>query len=181
MPESTRWCNKHKCEHPISEFTSNRTTHDGLEVYCRATKREYNQTHAAKPTTKQTLRAYRETHRHQHNVAQRKWRYNLTEAQHLAKVAAQDNKCMICRGAETATRNGVVRVLAVDHDHATKVVRDLLCHVCNLGLGAFRDSPTLLRIAADYLERHGVVDVYSHMLLGADDTLVDFRTLHLPA
>lgn len=57
------------------------------------------------------------------------------------------NECMIC-GKEPITRR-----LNVDHDHATGLVRGLLCYRCNYGLDWFRDNPELLRAAAKYLER----------------------------
>ena len=45
---------------------------------------------------------------------------------------------------------------AVDHNHTTGKIRDLLCGNCNGGLGKFMDNPELLIKAADYLkERHG--------------------------
>lgn len=50
----------------------------------------------------------------------------------------------------------------IDHDHSCcpqqracpKCVRGILCHLCNLGLGAFRDSTDLLAAAAAYLDAH---------------------------
>lgn len=42
---------------------------------------------------------------------------------------------------------------SIDHGHILGEFRGFLCNGCNSGLGFFRDSPTLLRAAAEYLER----------------------------
>ena len=60
----------------------------------------------------------------------------------LAKLKAEVTQCVIC-GAEEK--------LVVDHDHKTGKIRGLLCNHCNRGLGHFRDDPTLLEFAAQYL------------------------------
>lgn len=57
--------------------------------------------------------------------------------------------CSICH-----TRKGT---LCVDHIHGTRLVRGLLCHSCNKGLGRFRDDPGLLEKAANYIEKHCVL------------------------
>lgn len=67
--------------------------------------------------------------------------------------AAQDDRCALC--SEPFAGSGLDRAAPqVDHDHATGVVRALLCRACNTALGALRDDPALLRRAADYIERH---------------------------
>jgi len=42
-----------------------------------------------------------------------------------------------------------------DHNHGTGEARGWLCGGCNMGLGAFRDNPALLRQAATYLKVRG--------------------------
>jgi len=45
-----------------------------------------------------------------------------------------------------------------DHRHSDGLVRGLLDWQCNRALGFFRDSPDLLRRAAEYLERPPAVE-----------------------
>ena len=76
--------------------------------------------------------------------------YGITAEDYFALLAQQENRCAVCRTEEWGGKHGVPHV---DHDHATNKVRGLLCDSCNAGLGRFRDNPTALRRAADYLER----------------------------
>jgi len=57
---------------------------------------------------------------------------------------AQGYRCPICRRK---------KLLVVDHDHESGVVRGLLCQSCNSGLGFFKDNPVWLKRAARYLLR----------------------------
>ena len=59
-----------------------------------------------------------------------------------------DGLCAICKAPPGK------RKLHFDHCHATGALRQMLCHSCNVGLGFFRDNPSLLREAATYIERH---------------------------
>ena len=72
-------------------------------------------------------------------------RYALTLDQYHAKQESQDFLCAIC---------GEERPLQIDHDHATQMVRGLLCGQCNKGLGLFRESPEKLASAQSYLVRN---------------------------
>ena len=63
-----------------------------------------------------------------------------------------DARCEICGEPQRPTRK-----LCVDHDHETGNVRGLLCHNCNLGLGAFQDRILLLISAIEYLQQRPAI------------------------
>lgn len=69
----------------------------------------------------------------------------------------QNNCCAICKMPEFIT-NGVKsqkeKMLAIDHCHKTLKIRGLLCHKCNVSLGALNDSIDTLQSAIDYLKQH---------------------------
>lgn len=73
----------------------------------------------------------------------------------------QGGLCAICNQPETSKShsNRVKNIgeiknkrLAIDHCHNTGKIRGLLCHKCNTGLGAFKDSTEYLNAAIEYLK-----------------------------
>lgn len=66
-------------------------------------------------------------------------KYGLSVAEYDALM---QSPCSIC-GTESSH---------LDHDHNTGKLRRPLCTTCNLMLGLSKDSPDILRDAADYLE-----------------------------
>ena len=81
--------------------------------------------------------------------------YGITEAQYEEFKAAQGHCCYLCGSPGfTIGKKNHTEKLAVDHCHATGVVRKLLCHNCNRALGLMKDNPELLRKAADYVEAY---------------------------
>lgn len=86
-------------------------------------------------------------------LAQRKALYGLDLQAYVLLLCSQNDSCPICgRFLERNVMNKFRS--AVDHDHKTKKVRGILCFECNLGLGKFKDSPKILRKAAEYLEKN---------------------------
>lgn len=76
-----------------------------------------------------------------------RYRYGLTTEVYEAMLAMQDGKCAICGNPPKVKR------LAVDHNHATGEIRQLLCYGCNHGIAHLED-PFWLANATDYLDRH---------------------------
>lgn len=79
--------------------------------------------------------------------------YGITPEIYDGMLAAQKGCCAICG---TDRPNGNSAFFAVDHDHVTGKIRGLLCSTCNMALGLLRDSVTILRKAAAYLEQHKI-------------------------
>lgn len=84
--------------------------------------------------------------------------FGITLAEYQEKHDAQGGCCAICGQPETASRDGKTKWLAVDHNHTTQVVRQLLCSSCNVLIGHSRENPAILRAAAAYLERHAACE-----------------------
>ena len=76
--------------------------------------------------------------------------YGITIDQFEKMLIEQNNSCKICKTKCDGTNKS--KKIYVDHCHATKKVRALLCSNCNLGLGHFKDSIELLESAIDYIK-----------------------------
>lgn len=81
-----------------------------------------------------------------------KQNYGLSLSAYEEKLKDQEGKCTIC--GTTNPVNGHIKRFAVDHCHATGMVRGLLCSKCNKGIGFFGDDTRLLEKAIQYLERY---------------------------
>ena len=71
--------------------------------------------------------------------------YNITLEEFKTFLKIQGGCCYTCK------ING--ENLVVDHDHISKNMRCLICHLCNKSLGFFKDSITSLLRAVRYLDR----------------------------
>lgn len=76
--------------------------------------------------------------------------YDLSAEEHAKLFLAQAGRCAICR------RKNKDMTLVVDHDHASGLVRGLLCSSCNTAIGMFQDDPIRMAAAIRYvLEAQG--------------------------
>lgn len=77
--------------------------------------------------------------------------YGLTTNQWNDLFDSQGRCCAVCKSPTPKGRRG----WHTDHDHDTGEVRGILCHLCNVALGAVEDSPEVLKELILYLqERH---------------------------
>jgi Recombination endonuclease VII len=122
---------------------------------------------------KENRESYRVTARNwYHNNPQKtkntiiKKKYGISLEDYDILFTACGGVCEICGEPETAKhQNGSVKMLAVDHDHETDMVRGLLCSRCNTAIGLLRDRVDLLFTAAEYLiqQEHPGIDMEIHL------------------
>lgn len=94
-----------------------------------------------------------------------KAKYSITLADYEEMFARQGGKCAIC-GTDD-------QKLVVDHNHQTRRVRGLLCHLCNALIGCARENIDILVSAAAYLyaELHpDLLDVAAAIIFHSDAT-----------
>jgi hypothetical protein len=132
---------------PLDDFPRHRRNPDGRATYC-------------KPCHNARGRASRERIWGATRFYHLKGRYGLSRSEFEAIWQRQRGLCAICR--ERPAEH-------VDHDHATRRVRGLLCFNCNGGLGQFKDDPTRLALAIAYLRQPAIDPPQASLdLIGAD-------------
>lgn len=85
-----------------------------------------------------------------------KRKYGLSREQYNEKLQNQNHCCIICGEKETSVdgRTNKFKLLAVDHNHKTNKIRDLLCWRCNTVIGRINEDLDLLDKIKAYLVKH---------------------------
>jgi hypothetical protein len=161
-------CTKCRVNKPLTDFHSKRDTKDGLRSYCR----ECTKNSAAQRYKKHSIKIksknaqwyknnaeyakkhqalYRKNNLSKVRTKNAQWhfksKYGITLENRNAMLVAQNGMCAVCK-------DNITNCPCVDHCHTTKDVRGLLCHTCNTTIGMAKDSPAILRNAANYIEMH---------------------------
>lgn len=159
-------CHCCKTERSESEFYRDSSKASGLSSHCKPCGRARSKTYRDREDPERRRAYNKEYHIRNAEKAKansKKWRLENPEKE-LARdlkdsfgmtleawdelMLKQGGVCAIC---ENQCKSG--RRLAVDHIHGTNpiIVRGLLCACCNRAVGMLKDSPHLLRRAADYV------------------------------
>ena len=139
----TKLCPKCAEHIPLAQFFRNVSKPDGLQSYCKSCMAVATKLYKdGLPAAERKLRATRSNLRHS---------YGVTVEQRDQMVASQNGLCAICSIVLQTTTKGP----CVDHNHATKEVRGILCSKCNSALGLLGDDPSILQAAIGYLNDNG--------------------------
>lgn len=152
-------CSKCTLKKPISDFYKNKHMQDGLTYWCKncclssnRQSRERNPSRGRDWDLK-----YRSQHREFYQELSKVWYednkqahklrvFDLTPEHYQILAKQQNNVCGICLTKEEG------KELAVDHIHGTKIIRGLLCTLCNLFIGNLRDDIRTIQRASLYLQ-----------------------------
>ncbi len=141
--KNCRWCGLPK---KMEDFHKN-ANKDGRFNTCK--KCQYNrlQEFRKDPAHKERFKEYRRNN----TISQR---YGITIEFYDNLIKSQENKCKIC--GSPPNKEGPIQnqSLHIDHCHITGKVRGLLCHLCNRGIGLFKESIDLMEKALEYLKEH---------------------------
>jgi len=132
-------CINCKISKPKEEFYNKRKTKSGVSLNARCI-----------PCVNKYTKDYYSIHtdkKKENSLTSQLSKYGLTPSNYRQMVENQQNKCKVCKTDGSLLK----RRLYVDHCHITGKVRGLLCHSCNVALGAARDDISILRALIQYL------------------------------
>lgn len=141
-----------KCRDPgkprtIEFFGPDRGGALGLTSQCRACTRKNT---GASEKKRRATDQYKAAQAKRIRLWNLKRKYNLTAEDYERLLVGQNGRCAICL---TDSPGGPGGTFHVDHDHATGVVRGLLCSSCNAALGLLKDSTIAIARALSYLSK----------------------------
>lgn len=116
-----------------------------------AAKRRARIDEGTKERERQKVRDWRDNNRAYTRNKRLQKNFGLTLDDYNRMYEAQHGRCACC---QSDMPGGRWNTFAVDHDHATGRIRELLCCKCNQGIGFFDDDVTKLEAAIAYLKRH---------------------------
>lgn len=152
------------CPRGHDTFVTGRVKSNGQCILCAKTQsRKYSMVHKVETLIRwkkwqidnpeQYRKVYYENNWRQKGILnEEKKPFTIEDFDRLAVL--QSNLCKICLKPENDFKQ-----LSVDHNHETGIVRGLLCHKCNIGLGHFQDNVNYIQNAIMYLRgcEHGSI------------------------
>jgi len=128
------FCPRCKKRQNINDFHKSNITASGFSSWCKKCMSNWHKEYHQKNPI-----LIRERHF--------KNRYGITIKERNKIISKQNGVCAIC---------GVIpKRFDTDHCHKTGIIRGLLCHNCNAGIGYFGENTDRLLLAIKYLKLYG--------------------------
>lgn len=121
---------------PLEDYHRNKEMRDGRSSYC-------------KPCASARAAQWKKSNTDKSKDSDLQRKYGISLKKYLEMYEDQNGCCAIC-GVEEA--NAPRGCLFIDHCHCSGLVRGLLCHHCNTGIGYFKEDTENLEKAQVYLK-----------------------------
>lgn len=159
----SKTCSECNVEKPLDAFCKDKNGKFGRAYQCRECRnKRHSEWRKNNPDRiKELNEKHRETRRNYYQRPDVKLRNRMRYIEKTFGIKyslyeelneKQGGLCAICGREETSAAN---TYLAVDHCHATGIIRGLLCSACNIGIGLFREQIEILEKAKQYLIEQG--------------------------
>jgi len=142
LRSGTKKCSKCRKIKPHSEFAKTKDKPSGIVSHCKSCVRSKNKKLWEDGAIRDTV--YRR-------------KYDISLKQYDSLLELQKGLCKICGTKDPKGHGSKNGRFFVDHCHETGMVRGLLCHHCNIGIGTFGDDPGKLAKAIEYLIQAGAI------------------------
>lgn len=145
-------CTHCKCDLPVTSFGIAKAYRDGRRSQCNKCRtilgrgRWKTERHRERRAARRVDNLVEE--RRKDRERKRKQNYGLSAEDIDLLLAQQGGGCALCK---TTKPGGRYDVFCVDHCHETGRVRGMLCHSCNVALGALGDNEAGLAAALAYV------------------------------
>ena len=165
MTEESKTCSVCGDVKSLDSFFKNKASSDGRYSQCRECRKKCYQKNKEKTSVRarqyykenaEQKKAYQNDRRKRKMAENPDWK-RLTEMAYktgktFEEVEAWFNKQWMKQQAQCAICGEVFCGNDhIDHDHTTNELRGLLCNLCNVGIGALKDSPEVCLKANEYL------------------------------
>lgn len=151
--EGKKYCPTCKQIKDLSEFSTMKTR-DGIASHCKTCTSEWGRKYNKTDEGKQKRRVLYQKHKEKQLDQKMRRKFGISLQEYRVMLDKQGKRCMIC--GRTPEENG--KALAIDHDHKTGVVRDLLCNNCNACLGFIENNKIDLESLKRYMVKHKITN-----------------------
>lgn len=145
--QPTKTCSMCAGDFPVTDFYITDRKYGYRRASCKRCEvvrfqKRYSSDETYRETAKTTSRAHSKANPKRPEVSRRhslKYKYDLTVEQYEGMRAAQGNKCALCLSDDPGRKSGKWSAghWHIDHCHETGRVRGLVCHACNVRVGAY--------------------------------------------
>lgn len=152
-----KFCHQCSRSRELTMFHPAKKVPNGYQTYCKECMAERHRNWRLKNpgySAKHHSDA-RKKHPARYRDYDRKKAFGMSPGTYAEIYKQQNGRCAICQCEDPAKLGK--RGFHVDHCHTANIIRGLLCHNCNVGIGNLRHDENIMLAAIEYLRRFPII------------------------